>query len=374
MTSAQKEHLDEANIARQRLFESDKSSLQRYAELVIGEYSLWRLIRYELISLLILPVPGALGIALRRLFCPALFRSVGRNPVFGRDITLRNAHRVSLGDDVVIDDRCLVDGRGAGEEGIELGDNVILHRAAVVISKGGGIRVRSGTDIGSYASIISQGGIDIGESVSIAGGCRIGGGLVDSGTDGANRYTTGPVRIGDSVTVLPAAIVLDGVEVGAGAVVGAAAVVREDVPPNMTFAPYHRGLMVPHGEKNGSTVDEEATADAEAGEATDTRETSRPAGGGPTPPVITATLLEAVAELNETRSADTRIALSPDTRLIGGELDSLALVNFIVSAEARLERAGIYVDLAATTSSDQSHLRTISTLADFVARSTERPH
>ena len=351
MNPAQKEHLDDNHVARERLFESDKSSLRRYAELVIGEPSVWKLIRYELLSMFVVPVPGALGLVLRRRLLPSLFRSVGRNPVFGRGITLRNAHLVTLGDDVFLDDRCLIDGRGAGEEGIVLGDRCIVHRGAVVMSKGGGIRIGAGTDIGESSSIVSQGGIEIGDSVKIAGGCRIGGGLVEAGSE-RTRYTNGPVRIGDSVTLFQNVLVLDGVEIGDRAFVGAGAVVRDDVAADTTLAPVHRSVSIPHGGANGPPV-----------------EAAEPAAS-----TITKTLLAAIEELNETRHPDERLALSPDTRLLGGALDSLALVNFIVSAEARLERAGIHVDLAATTGKDPAALTTISTLAAFVARSGNGDH
>jgi acetyltransferase-like isoleucine patch superfamily enzyme len=361
MAQSEKQRLDRAHIARDRIFDQDASGVRRYAEMVIGEFSIWKLVRYELIVLLIIPVPGALGLALRRLFCPGLFRRVGRSPVFGVDIVLRNTHRISLGDNVVIDAGSLLDGRGAGEDGIEIGDSVIVHRSAVITSKGGGIRIGNGVDIGSNASLVSQNGIEIGDSVSIAGGCRIGGGLVEHTMDRADedksgrRYSRGSVRIGNSVTVFQNAMILDGVEVGEGAVIGAGALVRDDVPANTTFAPTHRALMIPHS----------AGAPAQASAAD-----SRPAASwsGSAAAIVDA-LLGAVAELNETRSADNLVVVSPETALLGGSLDSLDLVNFIAGAELRLEQLGIHVDLADAMTVEPSPLRTVGALGDFLARS-----
>ena len=112
--SSRRNILDESNYVRERLFGGEKKPWRRYAELVIGETSLWKLLRYELIVMFVIPVPGALGLALRRLFCPMLFQSVGRSPIFGRDIVLRNAGKITLGDNVVLDDHCVLDARGAG--------------------------------------------------------------------------------------------------------------------------------------------------------------------------------------------------------------------------------------------------------------------
>ncbi|MFV1986436.1 MAG: hypothetical protein ACC682_04105 [Gemmatimonadota bacterium] len=369
MDPSRTQRLDEADTARPRLLDGDESSVRRYAGLVIGEFSFWKLLRYELIMLFVIPVPGALGLSLRRIFCPTLFRRVGRNPVFGRDIVLRNAHRISLGDNVVIDDLAILDGRGAGEAGIVIGDNVIVHRAAVVTSKGGSIRIGSNTDIGSHASLVSQGGVEIGESVSIAGGARIGGALVahaaidGSDPQGGRRYTRGAVRIGNHCTVFQNAMILDGVEIGEGSIVGAAAIVRESVPPHTTFAPHQRALSIPHSSSSTEPDDGADRATAAVARTVPGAESSE------TSETIVAALLEAVSELNETRARENQLEVSRETALLGGALDSLDLVNFVASAEARLERAGIHVDLAATADAEPSPLRTVGTLGDYLAAS-----
>lgn len=368
MAQSDKQRLDTAHIARDRLFDHDASGIRRYAGLVVGGFSFWTLLRYELISMFVIPVPGAVGLALRRLFCPFLFRRVGRNPVFGRDVVLRNAHLITLGDNVFIDAGSLLDGRGAGPEGIQIGDDVIVHRNAVITSKGGGIRIGKGVDIGSGAALVSQSGIVIGDSVSIAGGCRVGGGLVEhaseSGQDDKShrRYSRGAVRIGDSVTMFQNAMVLDGVEIGEESIIGAAALVREDVPARTTFAPRHGALMIPH---MGSV------SAGEAGTANPALEKHSPQPGatGNTDAILDA-LLAALIDLNETRPVEKRLAVSPDTALIGGTLDSLDLVNFIASAESRLERLGIHIDLSSPTDLDPHPLRTVATLGEFVAQSS----
>ena len=45
-------------------------------------------------------------------------------------------------------------------------------------------------------------------------------------------YTKGPISIGDNSWLGTGVIVLDGVTIGNAAVIGAAAVVNKDIPPN----------------------------------------------------------------------------------------------------------------------------------------------
>ena len=63
------QQLDEQEYIRSKLFASDTSMVRRYAALVVGpDTSWWQLIRYELITMLLGGLPGALGLALRKLW------------------------------------------------------------------------------------------------------------------------------------------------------------------------------------------------------------------------------------------------------------------------------------------------------------------
>ena len=48
---------------------------------------------------------------LRRKLYPLLLGKVGRNVVFGMNVVLRHPHKIAIGDDVVIDDNCLLDAK-----------------------------------------------------------------------------------------------------------------------------------------------------------------------------------------------------------------------------------------------------------------------
>ena len=104
----------EAKHIQDHLYREDMSARARYAHLVVGTSRWGPLLKYEILTMLLGPRSGALGLLLRKWFYPSLFASVGRNVVFGRSVVVRNAQNIELGDHVMLDDLSLIDGRGAG--------------------------------------------------------------------------------------------------------------------------------------------------------------------------------------------------------------------------------------------------------------------
>ncbi len=224
--------LDSRSFIRARLFGDDRSALVRYADLTFGTFSWPRLIRHELLATFVAPFPGGLGLLLRRWLFPPLFRAAGRDVIFGPNLTLRHADRITLGDGVVLDRDCLLDARGAGERGIVIGNRVIVSAGAAIQAKVGHIEIGDDCNIGAGVHIVAQGPVIIGEHVSIAGNAMIAGGrhaVAHAGAD-RSRFTSGPIRIGRNATIGMGAIVQDGVAIGANAIVAPGAVVFEDVP------------------------------------------------------------------------------------------------------------------------------------------------
>ena len=235
--------LDEADFVREKLHGGGRSALRRYRDLAVGEGSGWlSLIRYELITILFGYIPGTPGLLLRRIFFPFLFRKVGRKVVFGRAMTIRCARNIELGDKVVLDDYVLIDGRGAGEERLILGDRVIVNRGCSIRSKVGPLHIGADCTIGAQTMLSAQGGVHIGEWVSFAGGCKVGGGIFEPKPEGDDsmppfrRVTKGAIRIGDFCVIASNAIVLDGARIGRGCMIGAGAVVMQDVPDDATYS------------------------------------------------------------------------------------------------------------------------------------------
>lgn len=225
--------LDEREFIRQKIHGGSESAFRRYAGLVLAQPSLPGLLKYEFVNFFS-GFPGALGLVIRRLLYPRILSRAGKGAVFGRFVTLRHGEDIVLGDGVVLDDYCLVDARGAGEQGIRIGDRVIVNRNVYIQAKVGHISIGRDTNIGSFSQIVSQGPIEIGENVSIAGNVIIAGGRYqvetdDDGAEAKKRFTAGAIRIGSNARLGIRSVILDGVTIGRNAIIAPGSVVMNDV-------------------------------------------------------------------------------------------------------------------------------------------------
>ncbi len=233
------ENIDSDALIRGRLYGKRRSAFRTYRELTLEDCGILRFFWYEFITTLLGPLPGMIGLALRSVFYPSLFKTAGKGVVFGRNLTIRNPHRICLGQKVILDDYVLIDGRGAGLEGVLIGDRVIVNRNACIQAKWGAIRIGDDTNVGAGSLIVSMGGVEIGSQVGIAGGCYISGGQFQTETtatgDGKHaKITRGPIRLGDRCWLGMRATVLDGTSIGEDTIVGVGAVVTQSVPASAT--------------------------------------------------------------------------------------------------------------------------------------------
>ncbi len=217
------------------LFDDRRSAIERYMDLFVGERGWWPLLRYEAVMLLASWVPGALGFVLRRLLYPRLLGACGRNVAFGVNVTLRHPRKIRLGDDVAVDDGCVLDAKGTANEGIRIGRRVFLGRNTIVACKDGDIVLEDGVNVSYQCAIFSASSVRIGADTLLAAYCYVVGGGHEFGrTDVPVLRQARPskgIDIGRGGWLGAGAIVLDGVSVGHDAVVGAHAVVTEDIPP-----------------------------------------------------------------------------------------------------------------------------------------------
>jgi len=224
-------------LIRNKLSSGRQSPLATYRQLTVGQMSTWKFIIYELITMLVMPLPGGLGFLLRKKLYRFYFGKMGRGAIIGRNVTLRHPDRIFLGDNVTIDDGCIVDGRGA-EAGVVFDDGVMINRNCMVLAKNGPIHIGAKTTIGANSVIVSMAGVEIGSSVMFAGGCYISAGAyrVD-GSHGPlmeqDAYSEGPITVGSGAWLGTSAVVLDGASVGSGTVVGAGAVVDGPIPEHV---------------------------------------------------------------------------------------------------------------------------------------------
>jgi acetyltransferase-like isoleucine patch superfamily enzyme len=220
--------------AQDQLFDARTSALDKYARLVVGRAGWLALIRHELVTILSQAVPGALGLALRQVLYPRLLGACGRGVVFGQNVVLRHPGKIRIGDNVVIDDNCLLDAKGDSNAGITIGSGVFVGRNTILSCKNGDIELGDRANIGFNCEVFSASRVTLGPDALLAAYCYIVGGDHDFSDTStavlAQGRTSAGVEIGAGVWMGAGAKVLDGVSVGAHAIIGAQAVVKDPVP------------------------------------------------------------------------------------------------------------------------------------------------
>jgi acetyltransferase-like isoleucine patch superfamily enzyme len=217
-----------------------RGALRKYQDLVVGSRSLGRLIVFELVVTLTSGIPGALGLLLRRWTYPWLLGAVGRNVVFGQGVTLRHPGKIRIGSDVVIDDLVLLDAKGETNRGIEIGDGAFLGRGTILSCKNGDIVLGDHANLGFHCEIFSGSSVRVGRyGLFAAYAYLVGGGHEFDAAEVPiieQPRTSKGISLGENVWLGTGAKVLDGVTIGDRVVVGANAVVTEDLPDAVVAA------------------------------------------------------------------------------------------------------------------------------------------
>jgi acetyltransferase-like isoleucine patch superfamily enzyme len=220
--------------AQEQLFDTKRSARDKYVDLVIGRPGWGALLMHELVVLLSQHVPGALGFYLRKSLYPALLGGCGRNVIFGQNVVLRHPHKICIGDNVVVDDNCLLDAKGQSNRGITIGSGVFIGRNTILSCKNGDIEIADGANIGFNCEVFSASRVSIGRDTLLAAYCYLIGGDHDFSDPSQPVLAQGRrsegVTVGAGAWLGAGAKILDGVTVGDGAIVGAGAVVRAAVP------------------------------------------------------------------------------------------------------------------------------------------------
>lgn len=210
------------------------SKFEKYQTLIVGKRGLLTFLKYEITTSLLSDCRGALGITLRKILYPSILGGSGKNVFLGSGITLRHPHKIRFGNNVVVDDGCLLDAKGSNNRGITIEDNALISRYTILSCKNGNIEIGESANIGVFCNISSNGDLKIGKKVLIGPHCaffatehrseRADIPIADQG------WTSKGIRIEDNVWIGAGVIVLDGVTIGRDSIVGAGAVVSEDIP------------------------------------------------------------------------------------------------------------------------------------------------
>jgi acetyltransferase-like isoleucine patch superfamily enzyme len=222
--------------AQEQLFAPGTSRAAKYTALVVGRPGLGALLKYEFVVMLAQARTGAVGLALRKSVYPWLLGSCGRNVIFGQNVVLRHPHKIHIGDNVVIDDNCLLDAKGDSNRGIRIASGVFIGRNTILSCKNGDIELADGANIGFNCEVFSASRVTVGKDVLMAAYSYIIGGDHDFSDPAAavlsqSRKSAG-VSIGDGAWLGAGAKILDGVTIGEHAVIGAGAVVRDSIGPH----------------------------------------------------------------------------------------------------------------------------------------------
>ncbi len=219
---------------QKELFAARKSALAKYRDLIVGQPGLWALLKYEFVTSFSY-VPGALGLLLRSKLYPCLLGRCGRGVVFGTGVVLRHPHKVFIGDNVVVDDHCVLDAKGHSNRGIEIGSGVFIGRNTILSCKNGDISLGDGANLGFNCEIFSGAKVLVGPRVMLAAYTYlIGGGHASESAERApleQARTALGITVGEGAWLGAGVLVMDGLRVGEQALVGAGAVVTRDVEP-----------------------------------------------------------------------------------------------------------------------------------------------
>ncbi len=216
------------------------SALSKYQAVMSGTSGILSTLYYEG-CIWFAHVPGAVGLMLRKIFWPRLFKRCGKGVQFGHGITLRHPARIVIGDEVIISESCILDARNlSADEAITLGDKVMLANSVCLSAKGGTIKIGANTGLGTQTIVQSTHDCPtrIGEDNIIGPQCY----LVGGGSYNMDQLDVPIVRQGikadggchleDNVWLGGQVSVLGDVVMQSGSVAAAGAVVTQNVNKN----------------------------------------------------------------------------------------------------------------------------------------------
>jgi acetyltransferase-like isoleucine patch superfamily enzyme len=232
--ATERQHDPRITVIQQELFDEKRSKAGKYRDLVIGRPGLGPLLLYELVTLFSWGVPGALGLWLRSKLYPLVLGSVGRNVVFGVNVTLRHPHKIVIGDNVVIDDGCCLDAKGTDNQGISIAGGVFVGRNTILSCKNGDIVIEENANLGFNCEVFSASRVRIGKRILMAAYTYLVGGdhlydRIDIPVLEQGRTARG-IDVGDGVWLGTHVVVTDGSTIGRDAIIGAGAVVVGEIP------------------------------------------------------------------------------------------------------------------------------------------------
>ena len=220
------------------------SALSKYQNIIVGNKSISYLIYFELCAWLG-KIPGAAGIALRKLFWPRLFGSCGKGVMFAERIVLRHPKKIHLGDNVILSEGSVLDARhDSDNRALVLEDDVMLSINVMISCKNGCVVVGARTGLSAHTIIHATNDcpVTIGEDSIIGPQCYLAGGgnynhdRLDIPIREQGIVNDGGVKLENNTWLGAKVTVLGGVTMHSGSIAGAGSVVSKDVAKNTICA------------------------------------------------------------------------------------------------------------------------------------------
>lgn len=207
-----------------------RKNYRNYRKHVTGTYSFSEYMRQSSMFTLVSGLPTVLGTILRARVYRRVLGSVGSSCLIEKNVRFCVPQKIFLGDRVFIGENTYFDVNNLDSE-IRLGDDVHIGQNSIIcicereeepaIDK---IHMHKNTAINAYSFLFSCGGIDIGKYSMLGFDVA----LLGAHLNGAE---TGRIEIGEDVWLGAHVTVLPEVTIGEGSVIGAGAVVMDDIPP-----------------------------------------------------------------------------------------------------------------------------------------------
>lgn len=215
---------------------SRNKPLSMYRLTVIGNEGIFFFLVYEFFVVVLTPIPGRVGIFLRKLFLPYILNHSGRKNVFQRDVIFRRPKQIRIGNQVTLERGVTLDVKGdAGF--IEIQDGVHIGQDTILSCPGGQMVIEKGTRIAKQCRLGSLLGLRIGQNTTIDEAvCIVGAGHAFHSRNlpimKQELTCKGQTMIETDVIIEKGATVLDGVHIGSGATIKAGSLVTSDIPIN----------------------------------------------------------------------------------------------------------------------------------------------
>lgn len=221
-------------LIQNTLDKGKKSKLSAYSDLIVGKKGFLSFLKYEIVTALFANCPGAAGIFLRGIFYRLIFKKMGKGVMIAKQVALRHPYKISLGNNVIIDENVMLDAKGIDNKGIEIGNGAFLGRNTIISCKNGNVILHPKVNLGFNSYIASLNNVEVGENTLFAAYTYvIGGGhmsdeiyvpLRDQDTHGLG------IKIGRDSWLGAKSMIMDGCNVGDYCIIGAGAIVTKNIP------------------------------------------------------------------------------------------------------------------------------------------------